>query len=150
MKLAVLMLGAMLCGCATKQGLRTIDVNDARRAVWAKPKTTFAASEPLLVHIRSYGGRKVTLELWREPNQFCGKVTCDIPAQKMYKTREPFVYDTTHRDVRLVERETVYWTSTDYVVKMQPQPPGVYELRLRADDGRSETVKFTVVVTNNL
>jgi hypothetical protein len=47
MKLAVLMLGAMLCSCATKQELRMIDVKDAQRAVWAKPKTTFAPSEPL-------------------------------------------------------------------------------------------------------
>jgi len=54
------------------------------------------------------------------------------------------VYDTRWREVELAERHTYYWTGTDYMLRFKPLPPGAYELRLRSDDGRNESTKFTV------
>jgi hypothetical protein len=144
MKRLALIVVAFLCGCASRPGLKLIDFKDADRATWAEPKATFSPSEQFLVHIRGYGGRKVTVELWSEPNQLVAKTTHDIPAGKTYRSYDGLVYDTRGRNIQLAERHTFYWTGTDYILRFKPLLPGVYELRLHSDDGRNESTKFTV------
>ena len=145
MRWLAVILAAFLCGCASGRGLKVIDLKDADRATWADPKTTFQPSESFLAHISGYGGRKVTLELWREPSQLVAKATHNIPARKTYISKQnPFVFDTQGRDLTLTERETIYWTGTDYMLRLKPLPPGAYELRLSSDDGRNESAQFTV------
>jgi hypothetical protein len=143
MRYSIILL-ALLCGCASPRGLKLIDVKDGKRAPWADAKTSFQPTEPFLAVIRGYGGRKVTIELWREPNQKVGSATHDIPARKTYRSQDGLAYDTRGRDVVLAERETFYWTSTDYVLQFKPLRPGSYELRLHADNGQKESTKFII------
>jgi hypothetical protein len=138
---------ALLCGCASPRGLDLIDVKDSSRAAWAKPKTSLTPSEPFLARIRGYGGRKVTLELWRcgtNKDALIHTASHNIPARKVYRSYDGIFFDTQHRDLRLIEQETFYWNRTDYVLKLKPLGPGIYEFRLSADDGRKESTKFTV------
>ncbi|HZO84257.1 MAG TPA: hypothetical protein VFC26_03535 [Verrucomicrobiae bacterium] len=143
MRLTVLLL-ALLCGCASPHGLKLIDAKDGKRAPWAEARTSFQPTDPFLALIRGYGGRKVTLELWREPNQKVGSATHDIPARKTYRSYDGLAFDTRWREVELAEWETFYWTSTDYVLQFKPLPPGSYELRLQADNGQKESAKFSI------
>jgi hypothetical protein len=62
----------------------------------------------------------------------------------MYRSSGDLGFDTRYRDVELAEKETIHWTSTDYVLRFKPLPPGAYELRLSSDDGQNESAKFTV------
>src|SRR3954464_14665132 len=141
-----LILLVLLCGCAAQHEMKVIDVQDAKRVPWAEPKTTFKPTESFLAVIRGYGGHKITLELWRcgTPDSLLHSANYDVPARKTYWTYDGVFFETRRRDLTLVEQETFYWTSTDYVLRFKPLGPGIYELRLASDHGQKESVKFTI------
>ena len=143
--LGVFFVAAVLGGCAHRPGLKLVDVRDADRARWAKPRESVEAGKPFLAHLAGYGGRKVQLELWRG-RDLIGKRSIYIPARKTYRSHDGWVFDTRFNEepISIAERETIYWTSTDRVLQLNPLPAGDYELRLQSDDGRNESVKFTV------
>lgn len=131
-------------GCATERGLKVIDFKDAKRAIWAEPKQTFRSSETPLVRVYGYGGHTVRLELWKDSQTLLGVGTNAIPKQVISRSYEGLGFRNSYSDVELVERERVSWNSTDWFLRLRPLRPGKYELRLKSDDGNTQSAAFTV------
>src|SRR5688500_18523575 len=92
-RLSLMLVLALLCGCASRQGIKVIHASDAERATWAKPSGSFQSAEPLLAHIEGYAGSKVTLELWRDPNMLVRRSSFTIPASKTYRSEDGYLFD---------------------------------------------------------
>ena len=137
----------ILCGfgCAsTDRGLKVIDPADAKRGTWAAPKTVFKASEKALVRVHGYGGHRVRLELWREPNQLVGAMNADIPKASMTRTNAGIGFHDSFGQIVAMEQEKVQWRTTDWHVTIGPLRPGNYEVRLLSNGQQREAAKFVV------
>ncbi len=145
LRLLVLLVAALVgCQTALKSGIRITAVQDVNRGTWAKPRDHFVSSDTPVVRVFGYGGQKVTFELWEELRGLVSKKSATIPKTVNQAADEGIVFQEKFGQMAPVRSEKVTRTTTDWVVRLISLPPGRYEVRLLAEDGRHDTARFSI------
>ena len=140
------LLVAALIGCQTagKSGIKITAAQDVNRGTWAKPRDHFISGDTPVVRVFGYGGQKVTLELWEEIRGLVNKKSATIPRTVTQVSDEGIVFQEKFGRMAPVPSEKFTRTTTDWIARLKSLPPGRYEVRLLAEDGRHDAARFSI------
>ena len=142
--LALLVAALVGCQTALKSGIRITAVQDVNRGTWAKPRDHFVSGDTPVVRVFGYGGQKVTVEVWEELRGLVSKKSATIPKKVTQVSDEGIAFHENFGRVQPMYSETITRTTTDWIVQLKIFPPGRYEVRLVAEDGRHDTARFSI------
>ncbi len=142
--LALLVAAMMECQTAGKSGIKITDAQDAKRGTWAKPKDHFIPGETPGVRVFGYGGQTVTLELWEEIRGLVSETSATIPKSVARASDEVITFQESFGRMVPTRSRRITVTTTDWVVPLKSLPPGRYEVRLVAADGRHDTARLSI------
>ncbi len=142
--LALLVAAWIGCQTAGKSGIKITAAQDVNRGTWAKPRDHFTSGDTPVVRVFGYGGQKVTLELWEEIRGLVNKKSATIPKTVTQVSDEGIRFQEKFGRMAPVPSEKITRTTTDWVVQLKSLPPGRYEVRLLAEDGRHDAARFSL------
>ena len=145
LRLLVLLVAALVgCQTAGKSGIKITAVKDVKRGTWAKPKDHFVSGDTPAVRVFGNGGQKVTLELWEELRGLVNKKSETIPETVAQVSDKGIIFHENFGRMAPVQSEKITRTTTDWIVQLKSLPPGRYEVRLLAEDGRHDAARFSI------
>ncbi len=142
--LALLVAAVVGCQTAGKSGIKITAAQDVNRGTWAKPRDHFTSGDTPVIRVFGYGGQKVTLELWEEIRGLVNKKSATIPRTVTQVSDEGIVFQEKFGRMAPVHSEKFTRTTTDWMVQLKSLPPGRYEVRLLAEDGRHDAARFSI------
>jgi hypothetical protein len=143
----LLLLASSWAGCQTagKGGIKITELAEVKRGTWGKDRGQFNYGETPAIRVAGYGGHEVMLELWEASRGLVNKGSAKIPKATARTTDEGIAFRNEFDVAQPMRVERTTWATTDWIVKLNNLQPGVYEVRLIADDGRRATASFRVM-----
>ncbi len=140
------LLVAALIGCQTagKSGIKITAAQDVNRGTWAKPRDHFTSGDTPVIRVFGFDGQKVTLELWEEIRGLVNKKSATIPKTVTQVSDEGIRFQEKFGRMAPAPSERITRTTTDWIVRLKSLPPGRYEVRLLAEDGRHDAARFSI------
>jgi len=142
--LALLVAAVVGCQTAGKSGIKITAAQDVNRGTWAKPRDHFSSGDTPVVRVFGYGGQMVTLELWEEIRGLVNQKSATIPRTVTQVSDEGIVFQEKFGRMAPVHSKKITRTTTDWMVQLKSLPPGRYEVRLLAEDGRHDAARFSL------